>query len=262
MTLDPARLDELLKTKTLGRPAICLEETDSTNLFLKARLGELPPGTAVLTLRQTAGRGRLGRSWVGGDGLALSVLLRLAPGPARSVPLCAGYAVCAALSKLYPAEFQIKWPNDILCRGRKICGILCESNFDSRHEGLDLVCGIGVNLLQSDDQLAKAGLPYASSIHACTGVKPDPEACAAEILAQLEGACRTLESGRFSLIREQYVRRCVTLHRHVRVTLGEEELSAFALDVAEDGALIVDAGGQTRRIYASEASVRGLFDYA
>ena len=173
-----------LTTRVLGRTVISLDEVDSTNRYLKERAGELPHGTACLTGCQRAGRGRLGRSWDVPDGqtLALSVLFRTG-GDVERLPLLCGLAVSGALEALTGAAFRIKWPNDIVCSGRKVCGILCESRPDGQG-GLAVVAGMGVNLRQTAAWFAQAGLPHAGSVLELTGRTLSLEETAAAILNQ------------------------------------------------------------------------------
>ena len=168
-----------LHTAVLGRRAIYLEETDSTNRYLKEAGESLPHGTLCYTGRRTSGRGRLGRDWTAPDGaaLAMSVLLRgAADADWSGLPLVCGIAVAAALDRLAGERagmpFRIKWPNDIICAGRKMCGILCESS--QGETGRFAVAGIGVNLTQTEADFRGEGLPHAGSVRMLTGISSIP----------------------------------------------------------------------------------------
>ena len=107
---------------------IYLPEVDSTNLWAKQNLDKFGPVGAVYSTHQTAGRGRLGRSWTDAPGLGLyyTAVIRVDLVQPATLPLFASLAVCDALRARYGVECQIKWPNDLLLNGKKIVGILCE----------------------------------------------------------------------------------------------------------------------------------------
>lgn len=252
-----------LTTKALGRRLLFLHEVDSTNRYLKERATALPHGTACCTLCQTAGRGRLGRDWASprGEALALSVIFRQR-GPVRQLPLLCGLAVAQALEALVGDAFQIKWPNDIVCRGRKVCGILCESRADGVG-GLAVVAGIGVNLLQPDTWFAAAGLEYGGSVAMLTGRKLDPQIVAAEILNRLEPLWEQCCVEGFHSLAQTYAQHCVNVGRRVRTLSpeGEIQLEGMACGIATDGSLLVDDGEKVHAVAAGEASVRGFDGY-
>ena len=251
-----------LTTRVLGRTVISLDEVDSTNRYLKERAGELPHGTACLTGCQRAGRGRLGRSWDVPDGqtLALSVLFRTG-GDVERLPLLCGLAVSVALEALTGAAFRIKWPNDIICAGRKMCGILCESS--QGETGRFAVAGIGVNLTQTEADFREAGLPHAGSVRMLTGISLSLGETAAAILNELEALWDLYAREGFASLRGPYEERCITLGREVRLLSPDGGFLAAgrAAGLAEDGGLIVDTAAG-RSIYRSgEVSVRGVYDY-
>ncbi len=251
-----------LTTRALGRQAICLPRVGSTNDYVKEHAAALQTGAVVYTLCQTAGRGRRGKDWDGAAGrmLALSVLLR--PAPARALPvlpLCVGLAAAEELEALTGGVFGIKWPNDVLCGGRKIAGILCEG-FSIGGEGA-AVLGIGFNLDGAIVDFDRAGLPYAGSILSETGRKAPPEAVSAALLNQLEVVMDACEAGGFPAVQARFEKKCLTIGREVRVFGANGALTGVAAGLAADGALLVDCGGEEICIRSGEASVRGLYGY-
>lgn len=236
---------------------ITLDETDSTNSYIRAHLSELSDGDAVTALLQTAGRGRRGHSWSPDrEMLPLSVLLRRPPYPA-AVTLCAGVAVCRALKALcadFP-ETGIKWPNDIIVGGFKVCGILCESLcFGDR---FDIICGIGVNLSRTRAHFDAIGLPHAASVKELSGITPDRNALALDIVSRLRELCKK----DFSEIRGEYSELCLTLGREVRIVSENGERRAFAQGIAENGFLICRDESGEFEVNSGEVSVRGLLGY-
>jgi BirA family biotin operon repressor/biotin-[acetyl-CoA-carboxylase] ligase len=204
-----------------------LAETGSTNSDAAeaAALGE-PEGLVVIAEHQTAGRGRLGRTWVSAPraGLWLSVLLRPSVEVARWgwLPLLAGVALADTVE-----GSRLKWPNDLLLNGRKVAGILAEAVTPAT-----VVVGIGLNVSQQEDELPPG--VNATSLH-LEGRATDRTALAARLLSNLKG--RYAEWGD---LREAYLARCDTIGREVRVMLpGDTEITGKAATVDEDGRLIV-----------------------
>lgn len=196
-----------------------LASAGSTNSELLALAATpVPSFTAVLTFDQTAGRGRLDRSWVApaGTALALSVLVRdaLAHPLASWLPLLAGLSLAEALDDVAPGRIALKWPNDVLLDGRKVCGILCEVVPGSQ----DVVVGSGLNLAQTAAQLP---VETATSL-ARAGVPLPPAQVDAVVAAYVGGLRRELEApGPVSRLRERVVSRCATVGLRVRVTLAD-----------------------------------------
>jgi BirA family biotin operon repressor/biotin-[acetyl-CoA-carboxylase] ligase len=164
----------------IGRRLLAFDRVDSTNT-VAAQLADDPAndGAAVLAAEQTTGRGQHGRHWQcrPGDGVLLSVLLFPPPALRRPAVLTAlaAVAVCATVQQLTRLSPRIKWPNDVLLRGRKVCGILIE-------QGCGAVVGIGLNLRQTAAHFAAAGLPGAASLCQFTDAELDVRATAEMLL--------------------------------------------------------------------------------
>lgn len=269
----------LLKTRRLGRRLACLARVDSTNDFLKRLAGSLPDGAAAVARVQTAGRGRQGNRWASAEGRTaeFSVLLK-SPREASAPPLtmlCA-LAVCRALDALAPPvpdasgqdaseseasrePFCIKWPNDIVCAGKKVCGILCEARLAP---GLSAtVCGIGVNLSQPAEFFGAAGLPWGASVRMLRGAAPSAAQVVAGVLNELEPLLELEEKDAPDFF-AAYARRCVTLGRQVRVRTPSGELTGVAEALGLDGSLLLRRGSELTPVFAGDVSVRGLMGYS
>lgn len=236
---------------------ITLEQTASTNSYIREHMARLSDGDAVSALVQTAGRGRRGHSWTADDGaLAMSVLLRKPPYPA-AVTLCAGLAVCEAIESFSSniPKAKIKWPNDVIIGGFKVCGILCESVVCG--DNFDVICGIGVNISQSRECFDAAGLTHAASLMQIAGIAPNRNELALAIIGKLREHCKN----GFPQIRECYRDRCLNLGREVRIISENGEKTAFAEDVSENGFLICHDENGVFEVNAGEVSVRGLLGY-
>ena len=144
-----------------------LPECGSTNAYVKEHFEEFGPVAAVYTQNQTAGRGRLGRSWVNAEGKALyyTVAIKEPLAQPATLPLLASLAVRRQLQLRYGVDCQIKWPNDLLLNGKKIVGILCESvSYGYQQQGRGILCGIGINLAQPQSYFDAADLPHGTSL--------------------------------------------------------------------------------------------------
>lgn len=252
-----------LATSWLGRHYQHLAEVDSTNDYLKERADSLPHGAVVTADLQTKGRGRRGKSWVAlpGQSLAMTALLHhWKLEEMGRLPLIAGLAVAEGLEQLCGISCQIKWSNDVLLGGQKLCGILCESRI-ARHQGFAVV-GIGINLRQQQQELHDLGLVYAVSLFSVTGKYFGAEDVAAAVLNQLELLLEQYSAEGFGPILALYRRRCVTLGQTVRVLWEDREQLGTALDIGEDGSLLCNIDGKVRSVVAGEASVRGIYGYS
>ena len=235
---------------------IALDEVDSTNNYLKQHRKELPDGTLVTAGLQTAGKGRRGRKWLADRGmLPFSLLLKDPPHP-DTVTLCAAVAVCKSLEQLLPGEsFGIKWPNDIILHGHKLCGILCESVcFGS---SMDIICGIGVNISQTREFFQHAGIPHGGSLKMLTGIEPDRDTLAEDISKRLYEYSRQ----GFPAIAEEYTSRCLTIGKQVLLIENGKERPAFAEGIAENGFLVCRDENGSFEVNSGEVSVRGLLGY-
>lgn len=262
MSLLPAHWTPLLTTRALGRAVSHYEHTlTSTNLVLKdmARQGA-PHGSLCLCECQTAGRGRLDRQWSSpeGQGVWLSVLLR-SNMPAENAPLitfaCA-LAMTKALREVTGLDAKIKWPNDLVLNGRKLCGILLEMVFDT--QGYAVVAGTGLNIRKGayPPELADRAI----SIEECADI-PDRGAIIAAYLKALEDTVSTLEQDGFTGIAEDFRRECITLGSQVHVIGTDANFTGVAEDIDETGALLVRTEGKLRRVLAGDVSVRGVMGY-
>jgi BirA family biotin operon repressor/biotin-[acetyl-CoA-carboxylase] ligase len=160
---------------TLGQPRLDVESCESTQLLVDT---SLPEGALVVADHQTAGRGRLGRTWDAPPGKALLFSLLLKPPPERRAPelsLVAGVAVADALERMLGLSVQIKWPNDVMLRRMKVAGCLAEARDGA------VVLGIGVNVDQTQEELP----PNAGSIRTLTGRGWDREELLAGVLDAL-----------------------------------------------------------------------------
>jgi BirA family transcriptional regulator, biotin operon repressor / biotin---[acetyl-CoA-carboxylase] ligase len=241
--LDPTALRAaLVRPGGLWHDLSVVAETGSTNkdLLAAARRGA-PEGVVLAAEVQTAGRGRLGRSWVSlpGTALTFSVLLRPVAAPAAGrgwVPLLTGIAVASALRAEAGVDARLKWPNDVLVNGAKLAGILAEQAGDA------IVIGAGVNICAGRRDLPSASATSLALLGArCT----DRQVLLVALLGQLESWYRRwMAAQRAGLgsrgLRQEYLGLSATVGQAVRVSLpGGRTLAGTACDVDDAGRLVV-----------------------
>lgn len=243
------------------------DSIDSTNNKAKelARNGA-PHGTTVVAGHQTAGRGRLGRSFnsEAGMGVYLSVILRPNCKPEQLMHLtCAvGVAVCRAAQRAAGVLPHIKWINDLILDKKKLGGILTELGVDPATGLVDYaIVGIGTNCGQEEGDFPAPLDSIATSIKLATGNTVSPALLSAAIIDELVIMDRQLFTEKASIM-QAYKERCVTLGQEVVLSRADSHQQATALDLDENGSLLVQyADGSTQWIQSGEASIRGLAGY-
>lgn len=241
----------------LGRPRVHLREIDSTNERAKAlALGGAPHGTLVTASAQTAGRGRLGRSWVApaGSSLLASFVVRDLGAKTELWPLAAGVAACEACEACAPVRCELKWPNDVWIGQRKVAGILVEGR---PQEGW-AVLGIGINVTLAPDDLPAELRETATSLAAAgggaSGAKRRPTTRALGSETVLTELCATL-APRLAASPEEVVAawsaRDALRGRAIRWDGGE----GLAAGVDRTGALLVDTPDGRVELHAGEVSL-------
>ena len=242
-------------------------EMDSTNTFLKriAREGA-PAGTVVVCDRQTAGRGRLGRSFLspGGMGVYLSALIRpdCAPTELMHLTCAVAVAMCDAVEAAFGFRPGIKWTNDLVVNGKKLGGILTELGLNPQTGRVDYaVLGIGINCNQTESDFDESIRSMATSVRMVTGQESDRNRLIAEMTKALYAMDRELLRSAAAML-DRYRSDCITLGQAVSIVRGDEVRHAVALDVDAEGGLIVRCeNGEITSVTSGEVSVRGLYGY-
>ncbi|MBK5951804.1 biotin--[acetyl-CoA-carboxylase] ligase [Rhodobium orientis] len=228
----------------IGRVVFYLPEVDSTNRLLANLAGRrAEAGTVVVADHQTAGRGKEERVWYSapGTGLSLSVLLR----PRVSIEcmsqatLMISVAVADAIEAASGVAAEIKWPNDIMAGGRKLCGILCELVTTPDGDVDHIIAGIGINVSQTPDQFPDGLRSIATSIEAEAKRAVDRQTVLSLLLDRLEHRLAQWERDGFQPIRRDWIRRSCTLGRPIIVTTPQERRSGTAIALGDDGSLSI-----------------------
>lgn len=252
----PEEITRLLKTRILGKTIIFYHEVDSTNTQAKLQANEHPEGALFLAEAQVGGRGRLGRNWSSepGQGIWCSVLLKpdVRPSIAGQFPLLTAVAIAEVLHEL-GVDARIKWPNDLLIEGKKVCGILTEMSAELDRINF-LVIGFGLNVKHHTDDFPPDVRPIATSLEMVLGREVDRTQLLVKILEQLEWRyTQFLEVG-FEPIRQVWKAHTCTLGHETKISRwNQPPLYGYALDIASDGSLIVELpDGQVLSVISGE----------
>jgi len=259
--ISPAVIEATLRTRVIARPLEVVAEIGSTNdAVMGAGRAGRAEGLAILADRQTAGRGRRGRSWASpaGVGLYTSVLLRpqLTPAKMPLLTLVAGLGVAEAVEEIAGVATRLKWPNDVLVEGRKVAGILAEMASVDEQVG-HIVIGIGINVNHGPQDLPEELFPAATSLSLVTGSRIPRGELAAAVYNGLDRWYQIFRQRQIEAILAAGRERSATLGRPVDVLADEERWQGLAVDLDADGALLVrEEGGELRRVVASDVSIR------
>lgn len=260
-----AELESLMNTSWAGINLEYYDETDSTNVRARQLAEEgAPHGTLVTADSQTAGKGRRGRSWIAprGQGIWMSLVLRpdIEPQSASMLTLVAALAVSDGIKNSTGLDVSIKWPNDIVCRGRKLCGILTEMSTEGDWIRYCVVgMGINVDMEAFPEELKDKATSLCMELKA--PVRRSPVICACmETFEYYYGIF--IKTGDLSALVDAYNSRSANLGRTVTVLDPKGEYRGEALGIDSQGSLLVKCiGGEIRSVISGEVSVRGIYGY-
>ncbi len=240
-----------LKSKgIIGSSVFFYDELSST--FDKIR--ELPQkdGLTVVCAKQTNGVGRLGRSWESTlGGVYFSFVIKNIP-PAfemQFITTVCALGVCRALSKYVPCH--IKWPNDIVVNGKKICGILTKCYAPSDVAGA-LYVGVGINANNN----FSSSLPYASSIKAVSGSEVNENALLLDVLNSIDDVLYSLSA---EDVLNEYRQKCINIGKEVSLVYEREEIQGVCLNILKDGSMEVLSQAKKLIVNSGEVSVKGIY---
>jgi len=260
-------LASLMKTRWAGRNILYYDVTDSTNLRIKQAGDEgAPHGTLAVADRQTAGRGRRGRTWesLAGSSIYMSILLRpeIAPNKASMLTLVMALNVVEGIQECIgnDRDIQIKWPNDIIINGKKLAGILTEMSSQIDYIN-HVTVGVGINVNTTDFPEEIAQTATSLRIECGHTVKRAP--LIAAVMERLEENYETfLETEDLSGLLDRYNALLVNCDRDVQIIGAKETYQAHAIGIDHTGELIVRReDGSIEKINAGEVSVRGVYGY-
>ena len=252
-------VSEGLATKVLGKSVHYYEKVDSTNTIARKLAEEgVPDGTVVLAEEQTGGRGRLARTWYSpfGQGVWFSLILRpsFVPMEAAKMTLLAAVSLTKAFRKLGLIDCGIKWPNDILVKGRKLVGILTELNA-SMEQIHYIIMGIGINTGLSRKDLPK-DLKKTVTSFAMENSTLSRKEILQEVLYQLEAYYELAQQAGFGAILQEWKLLSVTLGQNVEVTMPDKVFTGKAVDLDDNGNLLVDTDMGREVVMAGDVRIR------
>lgn len=259
-----AELENVRKTTWIGEEICYFPVLDSTNTKAKQLAEEgYPSGTLVVAEQQIAGRGRRGRSWESpsGSGIFMTLMIKpdIKPNNASMLTLVAALAVSAAIRKCTGRPAGIKWPNDIVMNGKKVCGILTEMSAQVDYVN-HIVVGVGINLY--NESFPEELEHMATSLYLETGERVNRAQLIEEVWEQFEKYYAIfLQTEDLSGLVKEYETHLVNLHQVVKVLDPNEPFEGKARGITARGELVVDTWESRRLVSAGEVSVRGVYGY-
>ncbi len=257
-----------LRTVYVARELHYYDRVDSTNVVLRRMAEEAPEGTLAVADMQEAGRGRRGRGWISPPGINIymSLLLKpeMDPSDAPMITLLMALAVADAVIDVTGLDARIKWPNDVVTGGRKICGILTEMDMESDYIR-DVIVGVGINVNQTDESAFPEEIRNtATSLRMSGGSAVCRSELVAAVMNLFEGYYEEFRhSGDLRGIKDEYEKLLVSMGLEVRVLDPKGEYSGTSRGINDRGELLVElSDGTLREVYAGEVSVRGIYGYA
>ena len=260
-----AEIKSLMHTDWVAKEVLYFDTIDSTTIKAQ-ELAEkgYPSGTLVVADKQESGKGRRGRSWVSpsGTGIFMTLMIKpdINPNNASMLTLVAALAVAKAITSVTGEEAMIKWPNDIVVNGKKVCGILTEMNaqFDYINH---IVVGIGINV--HNESFPEEISQMASSLMIEAGGKRFHRAqIIAETMSYFEQYYDTfLKTQDLSALVREYDELLVNRNKSVRVLDPKEPFDGKAMGITPKGELIVDTWESRKLVSSGEVSVRGIYGY-
>jgi BirA family biotin operon repressor/biotin-[acetyl-CoA-carboxylase] ligase len=262
MEFNVEELKAYFLTRIIGRRIEYYEELESTNTeALRLALENAPEGTVVIADAQSEGRGRLDRIWESPPSLNLylSVVLRPdIPAAASSlIPLMVGVAVADIISKYDPGQVRLKWPNDVLVDGKKICGILTEMRTKADRVHF-IIAGIGVNINMRKLDFPRGIRETATSLRIGTECEIDRIDVAIRLFESLERWYRIFLSGGEAAIREKWLQYADIIGKRIEVVFKSETQRGTVVGLDEHGALLLEGETGVQQVLAGDVYIERL----
>jgi len=277
--IDKNIISDGLSTAFIGRELIVFESIDSTNSEAKRRvISDFKNGLTIISEEQTLGRGRLGRDWISPKhkGLWMTVVFKpksLEPKDGSKLTIIAAAAVAKAIEKTTNIKVDIKWPNDIICNGKKVCGILTEMGTDPDIINW-LVLGIGINVNQEKMDFPEEIQATGTSLKIESGKQKDKKSeeveanfdrntLAIAILNEIELLTENfIETGDLGEVLDYYNEKVLVKDKMMIIHKKNEQIRCIGVNISNEGHLIVMLeDGTIQEYFSGEVSVRGINGY-
>lgn len=259
----PQAIQENLSTEFIGKNIVYCHSVSSTNTVLKdlAEKGS-DDGTVVIAEEQLQGKGRRGRSWQleQGKAIAMSILLKpdFSPQYAPKLTLLMGMAVNKTLRQLCGVNSFIKWPNDVIANGKKLCGILTEMVTEAEYIKY-VICGVGINV--SNESFPEEIKNMATSVLIETGKACPRRKIIQSVLFNFENYYKTyVKTKNLKPLLEEYKEMCINIGKSIKAIYDDKAVYGVGKTINEQGELIMEDGdGKEWVLRAGEVSVRGVY---
>ena len=255
----PWEITSQLKTKTIGKRAYYFDSIDSTqNFAIEIASNSRENGTVVISQKQTRGRGRLGRKWLSpAGGIWLSIVFhpKFDISISTLFPIAASVALSNAIEKVIRKKSEVKWPNDVTIKGKKVAGMLIDVSIES-NKIENLVLGVGINFKVNASRLEKL-LKNTDNFYGVTslvenGKYQNPILLVKSFLYELEKIFELLEKGKSKTIINDWTKKSSTIGKSVSVSTSDGKIKGKAIKLDNDGALIVKTNNQFQRVLAGD----------
>ena len=253
----PWEVTQNLNTKFLGKRVYYFNSIDSTqNFALEIASKNNENGTVIISKRQTGGRGRMKRKWkspIGGIWMSIIIQPKFDVSYATLVPVATSLALCIAIEKILKIKPELKWPNDITLKGKKVAGVLVDTSIIS-NEIENMVLGIGINFKIKPYKLTNTIKKTPNFYGITTLVKKNESALplVQQFLHELENIFELINSKHTKKIKKEWTKRASTLGRNVSVITNDGKVNGKAVKIDDDGALIISKSKKTERILVGD----------
>jgi len=253
----PWEITQNLNTKFLGKRVYYFDSTDSTqNFAMEIASNDKENGTVVISKKQTGGRGRMKRKWkspTGGIWMSIIIHPKFDVSYTTLVPIATSLALCMAIEKILKIKPELKWPNDVTLKGKKVAGVLVDTSIIS-NEIENVVLGIGINFKIKPHELASTIKKTPNFYGVTTLVKKNEKALplVQQFLYELENVFQLINSRRIKKIKSEWTKRSSTIGRNVSIITSEGNVNGKAVKIDSDGALIISKGKKTEKILVGD----------
>ena len=253
----PWEVTQNLNTEFLGKRVYYFDTIDTTqNFAIKIASNGDENGTIIISKKQTGGRGRMKRKWkspTGGIWMSIIIHPKFDISYTTLVPVATSLALCIAIEKILKIKPELKWPNDVTLKGKKVAGILVDTSIVS-NEIENMVLGIGINFKIKPNEIANTMKKTPNFYGVATLTKKNEKALPLihQFLYELENILQLISSGHIKKITSEWTKRSSTIGRNVSIVTNDGKLNGKAVKMDSDGALIICRGKNSKRILVGD----------